>query len=195
MDRRHEFALRFPGAIILPYLGAWPEIADTAFVAPGAVVIGNVTLGEDVSVWFNTTLRGDIAPISIGSGSNVQDGSVVHVNSDAPVVVGERTTIGHTAIVHGTTIGDDVMIGMGAIIMSYTRIGSGSVIAAGALLTERTIVEPGSIMVGVPAKQRSELDRRQQEALSAISGRYVGVQANYRAMLRELGADDGKQDE
>ena len=188
MDRRDEFAQRFPGAIILPYLGAWPEIASTAFVAPGAVVIGNVVLGDDVSVWFNTTLRGDIAPISIGNGSNVQDGTVVHVNSDAPVVVGERVTIGHTAIVHGTRIGDDVVIGMGAIIMSYTLIGSGSVIAAGALVTERTEVEPGSVMVGVPAKPRSELSKDQQAALGAISGRYTGVQAHYRAMLRDLAA-------
>jgi carbonic anhydrase/acetyltransferase-like protein (isoleucine patch superfamily) len=187
MDRRDEFARRFPGAIILPYLGNWPEIAHSAFVAPGAVVIGNVILGEDVSVWFNTTVRGDIAPIAIGAGSNVQDGTVVHVNGNAPVVVGERVTIGHSAIIHGTVIGDDVVVGMGAIIMSYTRIGSGSVIAAGALVTERTEVAPGSVMVGVPAKPRSELDPKQQSALGAIAGRYTGVQANYRAMLREIG--------
>jgi carbonic anhydrase/acetyltransferase-like protein (isoleucine patch superfamily) len=189
MDRRNEFAARFPGAIILPYLGAWPEIAASAFVAPGAVVIGNVTLGEDVSVWFNTTVRGDIAPIAIGDGSNVQDGTVVHVNGNAPVVVGQRVTIGHSAIIHGTTIGDDVVVGMGAIIMSYTRIGSGSVIAAGALVTERTEVAAGSVMIGVPAKPRSELDPNQQAALGAIAGRYTRVQANYRAMLRDFAPD------
>lgn len=183
MSRRQEFADRFPGAIIMPYKDAWPTIGEKVFIAPGAVVIGNVTLGTDVSIWFNTTLRGDIAPITIGNGSNVQDGSVVHVNSDAPVVIGQRTTVGHTAIVHGTTIGDDVMIGMGAIIMSYSRIGSGSVIAAGALVTERTEVAAGSVMVGIPAKQRNELDQAQQAALGAISGRYIGVQAEYRRLL------------
>jgi carbonic anhydrase/acetyltransferase-like protein (isoleucine patch superfamily) len=190
MSRRAEFAERFPGAIILPYQGAWPDIADSAFVAPGAVVIGNVTLGGEVSVWFNTTLRGDIAPISIGKESNVQDGTVVHVNADAPVVVGERVTIGHSAIVHGTTIGDDVLIGMGAIVMSYSRIGDGCVVAAGALIPERTIVELGSVMVGVPARPRNELDRAQQDELGAISGRYIGVQAKYRAMLRVLAAGE-----
>lgn len=176
-------AERFPGAIILPYQGVRPTIGECVFIAPGAVVIGNVTLGDDVSIWFNTTVRGDIAPITIGNGSNVQDGTVVHVNADAPVMIGERTTIGHSAIVHGTQIGDDCMIGMGAIVMSYTRIGSGSVIAAGALVTERTVVEAGSVMVGVPAKPRSALDHKQQEALVAIAGRYIGVQANYRAWL------------
>jgi carbonic anhydrase/acetyltransferase-like protein (isoleucine patch superfamily) len=191
VSRRKAFAERFPGAIILPYVGIWPTIADSAFVAPGAVVIGNVTLGEDVSIWFNTTVRGDIAPITIGNGSNVQDGSVVHVNQDASVVIGERTTVGHSAIVHGTTVGDDVMIGMGAIVMSYSRVGSGSVIAAGALISERTVVEPGSVMVGVPAKQRSALDQRQQDELGAISGRYTGVQANYRRMLQELAEQEG----
>lgn len=190
MNRTHEFAERFPGAIILPYLDVWPTIAERVFVAPGAVVIGNVTLEKDVSIWFNTTLRGDIAPIMIGASSNVQDGSVVHVNSDAPVIIGERTTVGHTAIVHGTTIGDDVMIGMGAIVMSYSSIGSGSVIAAGALITERTIVEPGSVMVGVPAKPRDALNQHQQDALGAISNRYVGIQVHYRAMLSQL-AEEG----
>lgn len=189
MSKRAGFATRFPGAIILPYLGAWPTIADSAFVAPGAVVIGNVTLGEDVSVWFNTTIRGDIAPISIDDGGNVQDGAVLHVNSDAPVVVGERTTIGHGAIVHGTEIGNDVLIGMGAVVMSYSRIGNGCVIAAGALISERTVVEAGSVMVGVPARQRSALDQKQQDALGAISARYIEVQASYGAALRELSTD------
>ena len=190
MSSRAEFAERFPGAIILPYLESWPTIADSAFVAPGAVIIGNVTLGEDVSIWFNTTVRGDIASITIGNGSNVQDGSVVHVNADAPVVIGERTTVGHSAIVHGTSIGDDVLIGMGAIVMSYSQVGSGSVIAAGALISERTIVEPGSVMVGVPAKPRSALDQEQQDELGRISGRYIGVQAHYRRMLRDLADEE-----
>jgi len=118
--RLARFAARFPGAIILPYEGAWPVIAESAFVAPGAVVIGNVTIGDEASIWFNTTVRGDIAPITIGDRSNVQDGTLVHVNADAPVVIGEDVTVGHTAIVHGTVIEDRVLVGMGAIVMSYS---------------------------------------------------------------------------
>ncbi len=188
---RTAFADRFPGAIILPYLGAWPTIAESAFVAPSAVVIGNVTIGEDVSIWFNTTIRGDIAPIAIGNRSNVQDGTLIHVNADAPVVVGEDVTIGHTAIIHGTEIGDRVLVGMGAIVMSYSRVGAEAVIAAGALISERTVVPAGAVMVGVPAKERSRLDDAQLSHLEAIPGRYVVVSRTYK---NELGHVLGKEE-
>lgn len=181
-----RYADRFPGAIILPFQGAWPTIAESAFVAPGAVVIGNVTIGEEASIWFNTTVRGDIAPITIGNRTNVQDGTLVHVNADAPVVVGNDVTIGHTAIIHGTVIENDVLVGMGAIIMSYTRIGEGAVIAAGALISERVEVPAHAVMVGVPARQRQELDAEQQAHLAAIPGRYVGVSQTFKAELGNL---------
>jgi len=191
-DKRDDYAFRFPGAIILPFRGAWPVIADSAFVAPGAVVIGNVTIGEEASIWFNTTVRGDIAPIAIGNRSNIQDGTLVHVNEDAPVVIGDDVTVGHTAIIHGTEIGDRVLVGMGAIVMSYTTIGPDVVIAAGALIPERVNVPAGVVMVGVPAKERSRLDPAQQEHLAAIPGRYVGVSRTYKAELGELsGSTEG----
>lgn len=183
---RDEFGERFPGAIILPYRGVWPEIAGSAFIAPGAVVIGNVTIGEEASIWFNATVRGDIAAIVIGDRSNVQDGTLVHVNADAPVTIGQDVTIGHTAIIHGTVIDDRVLIGMGAIVMSYTRIGEGAMIAAGALIPERTEVPPGAVMVGVPAKERERLDDAQRLHLEAIHGRYVGVSQTYKAEFGEL---------
>jgi len=191
---RAGFAARFPGAIILPYEGAWPSIADSAFVAPGAVVIGNVTIGEDASIWFNTTVRGDIAPIAIGDRSNVQDGTLVHVNADAPVVIGEDVTLGHTAIIHGTVIENRVLVGMGAIVMSYSRIGADAVIAAGALIAERAEVPPGAVMVGVPAKERSQLEENQRAHLKGIHGRYVTVGRTYKSELGALFADEEGSD-
>jgi len=186
MDRRPEFAARFPGAIILPFEGAWPEIADEVFIAPGAVVIGNVRIGRQSSVWFNATVRGDIAPITIGERTSVQDGTVIHVNSDAPTTIGDGVTIGHLALVHGTTIGDGTLVGMGATIMSYSVIGRNAVIAAGALVTERVEVPDGAVVVGVPAKQRDALDEQQQDHLAGIPGRYVRVSGIYRDGLADL---------
>lgn len=188
---RHEFATLFPGAFILPYKGVWPTIARSAFIAPGAVVIGNTTIGEEVSIWFNVTVRGDIAPITIGDHSNVQDGTLVHVNEDAPVVIGKDVTIGHTAIIHGTSIGDRTLVGMGAIVMSYSSVGDDVVIAAQALITERVEVPSGAVMVGSPAKPRRELDEAQREHLKGIHGRYVEVSQQYKRELGELAAAEG----
>lgn len=183
---RADFAERFPGAIILPWEGAWPIIADDAFVAPGAVVIGNVTVGSQSSIWFNTVVRGDIAPITIGECSSVQDCTVVHVNMDAPTVIGNDVTIGHSALVHGTTVHDGVLVGMGAILMSYSEIGTGAVIAAGALIPERVVVPEKAVMVGTPAKQRSALDESQAEHLAGIPGRYVRVSRQYISEITNL---------
>lgn len=183
MDRRPEFSARFPGAIILPYEGAWPEIAEDAFIAPGAVLVGNVRVGAQSSIWFNTTLRGDIAPITIGGRSSVQDNTIVHVNMDAPTVIGDDVTIGHSAVVHGTTIHDGALIGMGSLILSYSVIGKSAVVAAGALIPERFEVPAGAVMIGVPARQRDELSDEQVERLSGIPGRYVRVSRIYRDIV------------
>lgn len=183
IDRRREFAERFPGAIILPFEGAWPEIADDAFVAPGAVLVGRVTVGSLSSIWFNTTIRGDIAPVTIGERTSVQDNTVVHVNMDAPTTIGDDVTIGHSALVHGTTIHNGALIGMGSLVLSYSVIGAGAVIAAGALIPERYEVEARAVMVGVPAKQRDALSGEQTERLEGIPGRYVRVSQVYREMV------------
>jgi len=189
-DQRQAFAERFPGAVILPYKGAWPRIADSAFVAPTAVVIGNVTIGDQSSIWYHTVVRGDIAPITIGARSNVQDLTMVHVNGDAPVVIGDEVTIGHSAIIHGTEIGDRTLIGMGAIVMSYTRIGANATIAAGALVSERTVVPDGAVWVGLPARERGRLDDAQRRELGAIYGRYVRVSSQYKQELGTLAGED-----
>ncbi|MCE1195657.1 gamma carbonic anhydrase family protein [bacterium] len=123
-----------------------------AFVAPSAAVSGEVALGRDCSLWHNTTLRGDLAPIAVGARSNIQDGAVLHVETTHPCVVGEDVTVGHGAIVHGCKIGDRCLIGMGAIILNGAEIGDESVIGAGALVTEGKKIPPRSLALGMPAK-------------------------------------------
>lgn len=134
-----------------------PKIHQSAFVAWNAEVAGSVTLAKDVSVWFSVTLRADIAPIEIGEGSNIQDGSVVHVDTDAPTIVGRNVTVGHRAILHSCTIGDDALIGMGAIILNGAEIGSESIVGAGALVTQGKKFPPRSLILGSPAKLVREL--------------------------------------
>lgn len=179
MDRAALYRERHPGAIILPWDGVWPEIAEDAFIAPNAVIVGNVRIGSRSSVWFNTVIRGDIAPITVGDRTSVQDNTVVHVNTDAPTTIGDDVTIGHAALVHGTTIHDGALIGMGSLVLSYSVVGKGTVIAAGALIPERAVVPDGAIMVGVPARQRDALGEEQAERLAGIPGRYVRVSRQY----------------
>lgn len=174
----------------MPFNGAWPTIHETAFVAPGAVVIGNVTLGEESSVWFNTTVRGDIAPISIGARTSIQDGTVVHVNMDAPTTIGDDVVVGHSALVHGAVVRDRAMIGMGSLVLSYSDIGQGAVIAAGALIPERSIVAPGAVMMGVPAREKTTLSQDQQQRLAGIPARYVRVSRQYLANMHAPGGED-----
>lgn len=193
MDRGAEYRRRYPGAIILPWNGTWPEIAEDAFVAPGAVLVGNVTVGSQSSIWFNTTIRGDIAPISVGERSSVQDNTVVHVNTDAPTTIGNDVTIGHGALVHGTTIHDGALIGMGSLVLSYSVVGRHAVIAAGALVPERAEVPDGAIMVGVPAKQREALSEDQVERLAGIPGRYVRVSRQYIDEVKRAWSDELKE--
>ncbi|QDV32595.1 gamma carbonic anhydrase family protein [Tautonia plasticadhaerens] len=127
-------------------------IDPSAFIAPGAVVLGDVALGPGASVWYNSVVRGDAERIEIGEGSNIQDLSMLHADPGVPCVVGRRVTVGHRAILHGCTVEDDCLIGMGAILLNGVTIGAGSVVGAGALLTEGTEVPPGSLVLGMPEK-------------------------------------------
>jgi len=133
------------------------ELGREAWVAPNATLTGRVTLGDFVSVWFGCVLRGDLAAITIGDESNVQDLTVIHVDRDYPVVVGRRVTVGHRAVVHGCTIGDDAVIGMGAVLLTGSRVGEGALVAAGAVLREGFTVPAGAIAAGVPAVIRGEV--------------------------------------
>lgn len=134
-----------------------PNIHPSAFVAPGAVVRGEVHLAENSSVFYNAVLRGDRAPISIGEGTNIQDNCVVHVEYDLPVTVGKNVTVGHGAILHGCTVGDETLIGMGAIVLNGAKIGSHCLIGAGALVTQSTVIPDGMMALGSPARVKSPL--------------------------------------
>jgi len=134
------------------YKDKYPKIHDSALVAPTADVIGDVTIGEKSSIWHQAVLRGDVNKIKIGSCTNIQDGTIVHVAEDYPTIIGNNVTIGHGAIVHGCTVEDGAFIGMGAIILDGAIIGKGSLIGAGALVTEGKEIPPFSLVVGVPGK-------------------------------------------
>jgi len=154
-----------------------PDIHPTAFVAPTADVIGDVRVGEHASVWYGCVLRGDIARIEVGRETNIQDLTVVHVDPGRPTLIGDRVGIGHRAIVHACEIGDDTLIGMGAIVLSRAVVGRGSVVAAGAVVTEGMIVPPDSLVVGLPGRVVREVDE-------GLRGRIAHTVADYR-LLKE----------
>ena len=161
------------GASILALPDRIPELDDTAFVADGARIVGAVSLGPGASVWYNAVLRGDSSPIVIGPGSNVQDNVSIHVDAGHPVVVGSQVSIGHNAVVHGCTIGDGSLIGMGAVVLSGAVIGEGCLIAGGAVVLGGTEVPPGSLVAGVPAKVRRALSDDERASLLANAAIYL----------------------
>lgn len=155
------------------YLGATPRIDPTAFVAKSAEIIGDVRLGPLSSVWPKSVLRGDINYIEIGEGSNVQDGSVIHLADDYPVIVGKYVTIGHMAMIHACTIEDECLVGMKATVLDGAVIGHHSLVGAGAVVTPGTIIPPGSMVLGIPAKVVRPLREEEQAGLRAWADKYV----------------------
>lgn len=150
-----------------------PQISASAFVAASADVIGRVTLGEECSVWYQATLRGDINEITIGPRSNVQDNAVLHLSDDHGCHLGELVTVGHSAILHACTVKDEVLIGMGAIVLDGSVIGERSIIGAGALVTGGTIIPPGSLVLGSPAKVVRSLSLDEQAKVKSWAEKYV----------------------
>jgi len=144
--------------MILEFNGKKPKIAENVFVAPNAVIIGDVTLEESVSVWYGAVLRGDIEPIVVKRYSNIQDNCTIHTSKGFPVIIGECVTIGHNAIIHGCEIGDEVLIGMNVTILDGSRIGSGCIVAAGSVIKERSFIEPLTLVAGVPAQPKKKLN-------------------------------------
>jgi carbonic anhydrase/acetyltransferase-like protein (isoleucine patch superfamily) len=156
-------------ALITGIGGREPKIDGDVFVAPTASVVGDVTLHAGASVWYGAVLRGDVERITVGARSNVQDNCTLHADPGFPVTVGERVSIGHNAVVHGATVGDDCLIGMGATVLNGAVIGAGSLVAAQALVPQGMQVPPGSLVAGVPAKVRRELTEEEREGLTSTA--------------------------
>lgn len=171
---------RFPGAILARYLDTIPVIGPDCFVAPGAALVGDVTLAAGSSVWFGCVLRGDVNRITVGARSNVQDGTVVHLGDRDPTVIGDDVVIGHRAVVHGCTIEDGCLIGIQATLLDGARIGHGSVIGAGALVPAGMVVPPHSLVLGMPGRVVKTLDSDAEDFHRALAAKYGRLQRNYR---------------
>ena len=160
--------------VILHVEGTYPKFGNNCFLAPNSTIVGDVIMGDDCSVWFNAMIRGDVNSIRMGNKVNVQDGAVIHCTfKRTQAIIGNNVSIGHNAIVHGCTVADNVLIGMGAIIMDRAEIGSNSIIAAGAVVLEDTKVPPGTIYAGVPAKKVKDIE------ISQITGDIDRIANNY----------------
>ena len=164
---------------ILAYQGNTPVIHETAFVADHAVIVGRVTLMQHSSVWFHTVLRADINRIDVGEYTNIQDGGILHVGDEFPCVVGNYVTAGHGARIHGCTVEDNCLIGIGSIILNGARIGSHSVVGAGAVVTERADIPPFSLALGVPAKVVKTFGPEQEELIRFWAKKYAHVKDTY----------------
>lgn len=161
--------------LLLPFEGDDPVVADGAWVAPGAVLVGRVELGDGASVWYGAVIRADLERIVIGPGTNVQDGAVLHADPGLPTVVGAGVSIGHGAVVHGCVVEDDCLIGMRTAVLNGARIGAGSLVAAGAVVLEGTEIPPRSLVAGVPAKVRRGVTDEEYAGLLANGRSYRGL--------------------
>lgn len=150
-----------------------PSVHPSAFIASTAAVMGDVTLGEESSIWYGAVLRGDMAAIIIGAQTNIQDGSIVHVDTGVPCTIGQRVGVGHRVILHGCTVGDDCLIAMGSVLLNGVRVGAGSVVAAGAVLREGMEVPPGSLVMGVPGRIVRPVDAELSKRAAATWKHYV----------------------
>jgi len=160
-----------------------PELVDhTAFIAPGARIVGDVRIAAQSSVWFNAVIRGDRETICIGRQSNIQDLCMLHADPGVPCTLGDRVSVGHAAIVHGAVVEDDVLIGMRAVIMNRAHIGTGSIIGVGAVVTEDTVIPPGSIVIGMPGRVKRAAEDRDRDRIRHAAKYYVKLGGEYRMM-------------
>ena len=171
---------------IISVNGKSPQIDPSAFIAPGCRIIGDVTIGPDVSIWYNCVLRADVSHIVVGARSNIQEGVVVHTDPGKPVIIGEGCTIGHGAIIHGCTIGNNSLIGMGATVLNGAVIGNNCLVGANALVTEGKVFPDNSLIVGSPAKAVRTLDAQAVEGLKRSAESYVRNWQRFKAGLKRL---------
>ncbi|HEX8995199.1 MAG TPA: gamma carbonic anhydrase family protein [Ktedonobacterales bacterium] len=169
--------------LVLPYKGVWPRIAPSAFVAPTAVIVGDVEIGEEASVWFGVVIRGDTAPVRIGPRSNVQDNTVIHTDEGAPAIIGADCSVGHAAIVHGATVGDGALVGMGSTLLNRSTVGAGSIVAASSLLPEGKIIPDGQLGMGSPAKPVRAVNDAERERMRDGIAHYLAYAREYRAAI------------
>jgi carbonic anhydrase/acetyltransferase-like protein (isoleucine patch superfamily) len=179
--------------MILPFEGVWPKIHETTFVAPSADIVGDVVIGEQSSVWFQVVIRGDVNHIRIGKRTNIQDHSVLHVTRvKYPLKVGDEVTVGHRVTLHGCTLGNRILVGMGAIIMDNAVIGDDCIVGAGSLVTQGTTVPNGSLVMGSPARIARPLKPEELEFLKKSAENYVGDSVKYQSYVsgpKKLGDD------
>ena len=176
--------MQAPAPLILPYAGIWPTIDDSAFIAPGAVVIGNVTIGPEVGIWFGCVVRGDVQSISIGARTNVQDGTVIHVTrGDGPTTIGTGITIGHRALLHACTLEDGCFIGMGSTLLDAATVKTGGMLAAGATLTPGKTIPYGELWAGNPARLMRPMKQQEIDFIKKSEENYVKHVHEYRALL------------
>ncbi|MDQ2784762.1 MAG: gamma carbonic anhydrase family protein [Chloroflexota bacterium] len=166
---------------IYPYHDVWPTIAESAYIAPGAIIIGDVTIGEECVILSGAVLRGDNTTIVVERGANVQENAMVHVDPDAPARIGAYCVIGHNAIIHGSTIGPSSLVGMHATVLNHSEIGAGSIIGAAALIAEGTVVPPQTMMLGVPAKPRRAVSDEEVAGIRRSAEGYVRLSREYLA--------------
>ncbi len=165
--------------MLIAYQDNLPTLGDAVYIAPGAAVIGRVTLGDDSSVFFQCVLRGDINSITVGNRSNIQDNSTLHVSTPLPTLLGSDVSVGHNCVIHACTVGDRVLVGMGSIVMDGVVVGEDCIIGAGSLLTKGRIFAPGSLILGNPARVVRALTPEERDSIPQLAAKYVGVKNRY----------------
>jgi carbonic anhydrase/acetyltransferase-like protein (isoleucine patch superfamily) len=169
------------GLVIVGYKGIFPRVAESAYVAENADLIGDVEIGAESSVWFQTVLHADVSPIRVGTHTNIQDGSILHGTHDVPTVLGNWVTVGHRAVLHACRIEDHCLIGMGAVVLNRAQVGEGSIVAAGALVPQGTVIPPGSLYAGVPARMQRKLVEADRRYIDSHATHYLEYKEAYLA--------------
>jgi carbonic anhydrase/acetyltransferase-like protein (isoleucine patch superfamily) len=165
--------------MLMTYQGKHPLIGRNVYIAPTAVIIGDVTIGDDTSIWFNAVLRGDMEPLTIGARTSIQDNCTLHTDHGSPLRIGDGVTVGHNCVIHGCTVEDAVLVGMNSVVLNDALIGTGSILAAGCVIRQNQQVAPGSLMAGIPAKMKRRLSEKDQALIHRSIQEYQVLRQAY----------------